>query len=183
MDNLIFFRGTHTFTFTLPSAEKDDYKDVLGFEAYRTFQHLNELQDASEPAFTHAQAVAVSRVERWVFRGASFASVLVSPEDVQWILCFPVARQGEHYALQTEDIPPDGEDVFYYFTGSIRNGTPIRAVPDLDGLKFLSPRPDARMALVRAKDWEWDEKRNTVLIQPQDVAEIEIILDSEVRVL
>jgi hypothetical protein len=52
----------------------------------------------------------------------------------------------------------------------------------LDSLKFLSPQPGAKLALVRAKDWEWDAGRNAVLIQPQDVAEIEIVLDSEVLV-
>ena len=174
----IFFRGTQAFTFT-PYTEED----VHAFEAYRTFWHLNELQDAGEPAFTYAQAVVVSRVARWVFQGASYASVIVHPDDIEWILCFPVVRTcgSEYYSLQTEEIHPDGEDVFFFFSGSTPTGTPIRAVPYLDDLKFLSPRDGVKLVLVRAKDWEWDEGRNTVLIQPQDVAEIEIVLDSEVR--
>jgi hypothetical protein len=85
------------------------------------------------------------------------------------------------YAPETNEISPDGDDVFYYFTGTAPFGTPIRAVSSLDDLKFLSPLPKSKLALVRAKDWRWDGE--AVLIAPQDVAEIEIVLDSEVRVL
>ena len=189
MGNLkMVFRGTHAFTFTLPQnaeVEGEDYRtiDVPGFEAVCAFRRLDELQATDEPAFTHVQAVCVTDVEDWDFRGGDFSSVLALPEAVRWVLCFPVVCVGGvHYAPETSEISPDGDDVFFYFTGSTPNGTPIRAVPDLDSLKFLSPQPGAKLALVRAKDWEWDAGRNTVLIQPQDVAEIEIVLDSEVLV-
>jgi hypothetical protein len=181
------FRGTHAFTFTLPQnaeVEEEDYRtiDVPGFEAVCAFRRLDELQATDEPAFTHAQAIAVTEIEDWDFRGGDFSSVLVLPEAVRWILCFPVTQQGVHYAPETSEISPDGDDVFFYFTGTTPSGTPIRAVPDLNSLSFLTPCPGAKLALVRAKDWEWDAKRNTVLIQPHDVAEIEIVLDSEVLV-
>jgi hypothetical protein len=186
MGNLdMVFRGTHAFTFDLPSTaevEEEDCRtiDVPGFEAACAFRHLDQLQATDEPAFTHAQAICVTDVEDWDFRGGEFASVLVLPEAVRWILCFPVTRQGVRYALQTEDISPDGDDVFFYFTGSTPTGTPIRAVSSLDDLKFLSPLPQSKLALVRARDWRWDGE--AVLIAPQDVLELEIILDSEVRV-
>jgi len=190
----IVFVGTHTFTFTLPSSaevekENDETTDIPGFEAVCTFRNLDELQSVDEPMFSYAQAVCVSEIEDWDFRGINFSSVLVSHEAVRWVLCFPVrgrdwetrSREG-NYAPETTTISPDGDDVFFYLTGSTPAGTPIRAVPDLDSLSFLTPCPGAKLALVRAKDWEWDERRNTALIQPQDVAEIEIVLDSEVRV-
>jgi hypothetical protein len=201
MDNpKIVFVGTRTFTFTLPSTaevekENDETTDVPGFEAVCTFRRLNELQATGETAFTHAQAVCVSEVADWHFRGEDSASVLVSHEAVRWILCFPVQGRGRKtrvrngkYVPQTNKIPPDGDDVFFFLTGSSPNGTPIRAVPDLDNLGFLSPRPGAQLVLVRAKDWDWNDGRNTVSILPvsilpQDVLEMEIVLDSEVRVL
>jgi hypothetical protein len=183
------FLGTHAFSFTLPATaevETEDYRtiDVPGFEAVCGFRRLEELQATDEPPFTHAQAVAVTEIEEWDFRGDQYASVLVLPEAVRWILCFPVVcKDGVRYAPGTSEIHPGGDDVFFYFTGDTPTGAPIRAVADLDDLKFLSPRAGAKLALVRAKDWEWDEGRNTALIQPQEVAEIEIVLDSEVRVL
>jgi len=186
MGNLkMVFRGTHAFTFNLPQTaemEEENYQviDVPGFEAVCEFRHLDELQATDEPAFTHAQAIAVADVEDWDFRGGEFASVLALPEAVRWILCFPVVYDGVRYALETSEISPDGDDVFFYFTGTVSFGTPIRAVPSLDDLKFLSPLPQSKLALVRAKDWRWDGK--AVLIAPQDVLELEIVLDSEVRV-
>jgi len=179
------FRGTHAFTFNLPQTaemEEENYQviDVPGFEAVCEFRHLDELQATDEPAFTHAQAIAVADVEDWDFRGGEFASVLALPEAVRWILCFPVVYDGVRYALETSEISPDGDDVFFYFTGTVSFGTPIRAVPSLDDLKFLSPLPQSKLALVRAKDWRWDGE--AVLIAPQDVLELEIVLDSEVRV-
>jgi hypothetical protein len=188
MDNSeIVFRGTHTFTFNLPlnaEAEGENCQtiDVPGFEAVCTFRRLDELASTDTPAFTHAQAVCVTEIEDWDFRGGQFASVLALPEAVRWILCFPVVRRSARYFPETIAMPPTGDDVFYYFTLSTPTGTPIRAVADLDNLKFLTPQTGARLALVRAKDWEY-EKGGTVLIQPHDVAEIEIVLDSEVRVL
>ena len=192
--NKMVFRGTHSFNFTLPQTaevEGEDYRtiDVPGFEAVCAFSRLEELQAVGEPAFTHAQAIAVTEIEDWDFRGGDFSSVLVLPEAVRWVLCFPVRRRDwetrgreGNYAPETTTISPDGDDVFFYFTGTTPSGRPIRAVPDMNSLSFLTPCPGAKLALVRAKDWEWDAKRNTVLIQPHDVAEIEIVLDSEVRV-
>jgi hypothetical protein len=186
MGNLkMVFRGTHAFTFNLPQTaemEEENYQviDVPGFEAVCEFRHLDELQATDEPTFTHAQAIAVADVEDWDFRGGEFASVLALPEAVRWILCFPVVYDGVRYALETSEISPDGDDVFFYFTGTVSFGTPIRAVPSLDDLKFLSPLPQSKLALVRAKDWRWDGE--AVLIAPQDVLELEIVLDSEVRV-
>ena len=182
----IVFVGTHTFTFTLPSSaevEEENYETVHvpGFEAVCVFRRLDQLQATDEPTFTHAQAVCVTGIEDWDFRGANNASVLALPEAVRWVLCFPVVKEGAHYALETSEIPPDGDDVFFYFTGFTPTGTPIRAVTDLDELKFLSPQPGAKLALVRARDWHY-EKEGTVFIAPQDVLELEIILDSEVRV-
>jgi len=188
MGNLkMVFRGTHAFTFNLPQAaemEEENYQviDVPGFEAVCEFRHLDELQATDEPAFTHAQAIAVADVEDWDFRGGEFASVLALPEAVRWILCFPVVYDGVRYALETSEISPDGDDVFFFFSGSTPNGTPIQAVSDLGFLGLLSPQPGAKLVLVRAKDWEWGDKPQLVTIQPQDVAEIEIVLDSEVRV-
>ena len=186
MGNLkMVFRGTHAFTFNLlqtAKIEEENYQviDVPGFEAVCEFRHLDELQATDEPAFTHAQAIVVTDIEDWDFRGGEFASILALPEAVRWILCFPVVYDGVRYALETSEISPDGDDVFFYFTGTVSFGTPIRAVPSLDDLKFLSPLPQSKLALVRAKDWRWDGE--AVLIAPQDVLELEIVLDSEVRV-
>ena len=186
------FRGTHAFTFTLPQTaevEGEDYRtiDVPGFEAVCAFSRLDQLQATDEPAFTHAQAICVTEIEDWDFRGGEFASVLVLPEAVRWVLCFPVRRRDwetrgreGNYAPETTTISPDGDDVFFYFTGTTPSGTPIRAVSSLEDLKFLSPLPQSKLALVRAKDWRWDGE--AVLVAPQDVLELEIVLDSEVRV-
>jgi len=186
MGNLkMVFRGTYAFTFDLPSTaevEGEDYRtiDVSGFEAVCAFRRLDELQATDEPAFTHAQAICVTEIEDWDFRGGDFSSVLVLPAAVRWILCFPVAQEGVHYAPETSEISPDGDDVFFYFTGTTPSGTPIRAVSSLEDLKFLSLLPQSKLALVRAKDWRWDGE--AVLVAPQDVLELEIVLDSEVRV-
>jgi len=189
MGNLkMVFRGTHAFTFNLPQTaemEEENYQviDVPGFEAVCAFSRLDQLQATDEPAFTHAQAICVTEIEDWDFRGGEFASVLVLPEAVRWILCFPVTLEdGVRYALQTRAIEPDGDDVFFFFSGSTPNGTPIQAVSDLGFLGLLSPQPSAKLVLVRAKDWEWGDKPQLVTIRPQDVGEIEIVLDSEVRV-
>ena len=192
MGNLkMVFRGTHAFTFDLPSTaevEEEDYRtiDVPGFEAVCEFRHLDELQATDEPAFTHAQAVCVTEIEDWDFRGGEFASVLALPEAVRWILCFPVAcEDGVHYALQTRAIEPDGDDVFYTFASLASAAlfrASVQAVPDLDTLKSLTPQLGDKLTVIRAKDWSWDEGRNTVYIQPWDISEIEFIVDSDVRV-
>jgi len=141
------------------------------------------MRDDDAPDFLYAQAVCVAGVEDYGFRDGDFDSVLVHPGAVRWVLCFPVRKLKTRYALQTRAVSLDGENVFYFFTGNTPNGTPIRAVPDLAGLRCLSPCPGTQLALVRAKNWRWDEKRDTVSIRPQDVLEMEIVLDSEVRVL
>ena len=192
MGNLkMVFRGTYAFTFDLPSTaevEGEDYRtiNVSGFEAVCAFRRLDELQATDEPAFTHVQAVCVTDVEDWDFRGGEFASVLVLPEAVRWILCFPVTcEDGVHYVVKTKDLPPDDDDIFYTFVSFASvapEGACVQAVPDLDSLKFLSPQPGDKLVVIRAKDWCWDEGRNTVYIQPWDIAEIEFVVDSDVRV-
>ena len=192
MGNLnMVFRGTYAFTFDLPSTaevEGEDYRtvDVPGFEAVCAFSRLDQLQATDEPAFTHAQAICVTEIEDWDFRGGEFASVLVLPEAVRWILCFPVTLEdGVHYALQTRAIEPDGDDVFYTFASLASAAlfrASVQAVPDLDTLKSLTPQPGDKLTVIRAKDWSWDEGRNTVYIQPWDIAKIEFVVDSDVRV-
>ena len=173
--------------------------DGPGFEAVCAFGTLEELQGVYDPDFTHAQAVCVTDCaeveEIYVVEegegakehdcpGWLYSLARVFPEEARWVLCFPVVRRlSGKYVPETKTIQPDGDDVFYFFTGTTPNRTPIRAVPDLDGLKFLSPRSGVKLALVRAKDWHWDAGRNATLIYPQDVLEMEIVLDSEVRVL
>jgi len=198
MGNLnMVFRGTYAFTFDLPSTaevEGEDYRtvDVPGFEAVCAFSRLDQLQATDEPAFTHAQAIAVTDIEDWDFRGGEFASVLVLPEAVRWILCFPVqdrdwqtrGRDGK-YVPKTKATPPDGDDVFYTFASLASAAlfrASVQAVPSLDDLKFLSPQAGDKLVVIRAKDWCWDEERNTVYIQPWDIAEIEFVVDSDVRV-
>jgi len=193
MGNLnMVFRGTYAFAFDLPSTaevEGEDYRtvDVPGFEAVCEFRRLDELRATDEPAFTHVQAVCVTDVEDWDFRGGEFASVLVLPEAVRWVLCFPVTCEGGvRYALQTRAIEPDGDDVFYTFASLASAAlfrASVQAAPDLDTLKSLTPQPGDKLTVIRAKDWCWDEGRNTVYIQPWDIAEIEFVVDSDVRVL
>jgi hypothetical protein len=192
MDNLeMVFLGTHTFTFTLPSTaevEKENYEttDVPGFEAVCTFHHLDELRSFDEPVFAYAQAVAVSKIENYDFRGSHYASVLAFPEAAHWVLCFPVRRLKTRYAPQTKAVTPDGEDVFYTFSSVVTNDsskTFIQVVPDLDSLKFLSPQPGDKLAVIRANDWDWNDGRNTAFIRLRDILEIEFVSGSEVRVL
>jgi len=204
-DNLeMVFLGTHTFTFNLPSTAEMEIKegwanawetvDVPGFEAVCTFRNLDELQSTDEPMFSYAQAVCVSEIKDWHFRGdEEFSSVLVSHEAVRWVLCFPVGERDwdtcgldGHYVPQTQSVPPDGDDIFYTFASaasSASSKTPIQAVPHLDDLKFLSPRPGDKLAVVRASNWQWDDRRDTVFIPPEELIEAEIISESEVRVL
>jgi len=200
-DNLeMVFLGTHTFTFNLPSTAEMEVKegwanewetvDVPGFEAVCTFRNLDELRSTDEPMFSYAQAVCVSEIEDWDFRGVDFSSVLVSHEAVRWVLCFPVGErdwesraQDGDYVPQTQSVPPDGDDIFYTFASAFAPGAPVHAVPDLDSLKFLSPRPGDKLAVVRASDWQWDDRRDTVFIPPEELIEAETVSESEVRVL
>ena len=194
MDNLqMVFLGTHTFTFALPSTAEMETKegkwktvDVPGFEAVCTFHGLGQLHlSVDEPMFSCAQAVCVSEIKDWHFRGdEEFSSVLVSHATVRWVLCFPVVDEnGLGYALQTHTVSPDGDDIFYTFASAALSGAPVHTVPDLDNLKFLSPCPGDKLAVVRARDWEWDGLFNTAYILPQDVIEVEIVSGSEVRIL
>jgi hypothetical protein len=192
MGNLdMVFRGTHAFTFDLPSTaevEEEDCRtiDVPGFEAVCAFRHLDQLQATDEPAFTHAQAICVTDVEDWNFRGGEFASVLVLPEAVRWILCFPVTcEDGVRYVPATSEISPDDDDIFYTFASlasAAFASASVQAVPDLDSLHFLNPQAGDKLTVVRAKDWSWDEGRNTAYIQPWDISEIEFVVESVVRV-
>jgi hypothetical protein len=200
-DNLqMVFLGTHTFTFDLPATAEMEVKegwanawetvDVPGFEAVCTFRNLDELQSTDEPMFSYAQAVCVSKIQDWDFRGMDFSSVLVSHEAVRWVLCFPVGERDwdsrgldGHYVPQTQSVPPDGDDIFYSFASAVSPGAPVHAVPNLDNLKFLSPRPGDKLAVVRASDWQWDDRRDTAYILPQDVIEVETVSKSEVRLL
>jgi hypothetical protein len=101
---------------------------------------------------------------------------------VRWAACFPVTRnQKGKYVLRTY-IPSDGDGVFFFFTSPLVIGTPIQAVPDLSGLKLALPRPGDKLALVRAKNWRWDEKRDTVFVSRKDIIELEIVSRSKVRV-
>jgi len=190
-DLTMVFRGTHSFNFTLSQnaeVEGEDYRtvDVLGFEAVCEFRRLDELRATDEPAFTHVQAVCVTDVEDWDFRGGEFASVLVLPEAVRWILCFPVTPEdGVHYALQTRAIEPDGDDVFYTFASFASAAlfrASVQAVPSLDDLKFLSPQAGDKLVVIRAKDWHWDDRRETAFILPWEISKIEFVVDSDVRV-
>jgi hypothetical protein len=200
-DNLkMVFLGTHTFTFNLPSTAEMEVQegwanawetvDVPGFEAVCTFRSLNQLQSTDEPMFSYAQAVCVSEIEDWDFRGMDFSSVLVSHQAVRWVLCFPVGErdwesraQDGDYVPQTQSVPPDGDDIFYTFASAFAPGAPVHAVPDLDNLKFLSPRPGDKLAVVRASDWQWDDRRDTVFIPPEELIGAETVSESEVRVL
>jgi len=192
MGNLdMVFRGTHAFTFTLPQnaeVEGEDYRtiDMPGFEAVCAFSRLDQLQATDEPAFTHAQAIAVTDIEDWALRGGDFAFILALPEAVQWILCFPVTLEdGVHYALQTRAIEPDGDDVFYTFASLASAAlfrASVQAAPDLDSLKFLTPQPGDKLVVIRAKDWHWDDRRETAFILPWEISKIEFVVDSDVRV-
>jgi len=173
MDNLkIVFPGTSNFTIELPPAAEHGTADARGFEAVCAFRRLKKWRAIGEPAFVYAQAVAVSEVEGCDFRGSDCASVLVSPGAARWVLCFPVRKQqGGKYVLRTNTVPPDGDDVFYaftFFTTTAPTGVSVRAVPDLDSLKFLSPCPGTKLGVLHAGDWHWNEGRDTVLISPKD---------------
>jgi len=195
----IVFVGRHTLTSTLPFSEVDEETEKLkgidfpGFEAVRTFDCLKELQYPGELTFTYAQVLIVTPVEYGDFRHwergySDFRGyVFVAQRAVDWLLCFPVdQRQDGQYVPWKRRLPPDDDDVFFCLSGTIRSaartGAPIRAVPHLDKLKFLSPRPGGELALVRASEWCWDEKRDTVSILLQDVIEDDTIFASEVRI-
>jgi hypothetical protein len=174
--------------------ERYEYVQIPAFEAVRSFFDLDKLRDVFyESPFTYAQAVCVTISEDYELSSWSISrcSVLVSQEAVDWILCFPVElkvdeERNRWYELQTDEVSPRGEDLFFCFSSAIRAaraGTPIQAVPYWDYLKFLSPKPWDKLAVVRASDWSWDEQENTVSILPKDVLEEEVVVDSKVYVI
>jgi len=210
--NEIFYVGTYKFTFDLPftaeitaeveveaeekyeeeecEEERYEYVQIPGFEAVCSFYDLDKLRDfCYDPPFTYAQAVCVTISEDYELRDWSISrcSVLVSQEAVDWILCFPVdLKRNRRYVLRTDKVSPHGEDLFFCFSSAVRaarDGTPIQAVPYLRYLKFLSPGPWDKLAVVRASDWSWDEQEKTVSILPQDVLEKEVVVGSDVDVI
>ena len=178
------FRGSSDY-YHLPLPEVKWYGKIKPeFEAVWSFDCLELMQDDAYD-FTYSQAVCVTKVEYYGFRNGESASVLVPPDAVRWILCFPIVRRDEKYVPETNAIKPDDDDVFWTFssaTKSAPDGPPVRAVPHMDNLSFLSPQHRDNLALVRASKWRWNKSRHTVSIRPQDIAEMELILDSEVRV-
>jgi hypothetical protein len=72
---------------------------------------------------------------------------------------------------------------FASFASAASDGAPVQAVPKLESLKFLSSQPEDKLAVIRVRDWRWDEQQNTVFILPEDVIEVETVSESEVRVL
>ena len=176
--------------------ERYEYVQIPGFEAVYSLYNLDKLRDVFyESPFTYAQAVCVTISEDYELRRWSIfpsgCSVLVSQEAVDWILCFPVdlkvdEERNRRYVLRTDEVSPHGEDLFFCFSSAVRaarDGTPIQAVPYWNYLKFLSPKPWDKLAVVRASDWSWDEHEKTVSILPQDVLEKEVVVDSKVYVI
>jgi hypothetical protein len=170
----IVYAGASEITLELPDPVEDD---VLGFEAVFHLSDLDELY--GDAPFRHVQMPCASYkpMQCW-----SASTVFVPYKAVRWMLCFPVEKQGRRYVPVTYVIPPDGDDVFYYFTGTTPDGTPVRAVPYLDGLKLLSLSAGSKLALIRASRWRWNKGRNVASIHPEDILEIETIRDSRVRV-
>jgi len=170
----IVYAGASEITLELPDPVEDD---VFGFEAVFHLSDLDELY--GDPPFRHVQMLCASYkpMQCW-----SASTVFVPYKAVRWMLCFPVEKQGRRYVPVTYVVPPNGDDVFYYFPDVIPTGAPIRAVPSLDYLKFLSLSVPSKLALVRASHWRWNKGRNTVLIRPQDVIETEPVRYSRMRV-
>ena len=170
----IVYAGASEITLELPDPVEDD---VLGFEAVFHLSDLDELY--GDPPFRHVQMLCASYkpMQCW-----SASTVFVPYKAVRWMLCFPAEKQGRRYVPVTYVIPPDGDDVFYYFTDTTQDGKLIRAVSSLNDLKFLSPSAASQLAIICANNWRWNKGRNTVLIRPQDVLEVEVVRYSRVRV-
>jgi hypothetical protein len=194
------FIGTDFFTLNIPSCvlsfvspqarERREATEIPGFEAVYTFNRLGGLHimppssSIWEP-FTHAQAVCVTEFKDCNFPGEDFASVLVLPEAARWVLCFPVCKVKTRYAPQTKAVALGGEDVFYTFSSLVLGDSPemaVQAVPDLDSLHFLSPHRGDKLAVIRAKRWDWDDREDTVFVWRWDITEVEFISGSEVRI-
>jgi hypothetical protein len=177
MPREIVYVGTDDSTLELP--EPVDDEKSAGFKAVSHLTDLDALHGRYDPPFTHLQVVCVvsKPIRDWWT-----PIVFVPYRAVRWLICLPVEKQGRRYVPVTYTIPPDGDDVFYCFTDSTSHRKILRAVPHLDGLKFLSPFQVLKPAVVRAKSWRWDKRQNTVFIHPQDVIETEIIRYSRLRV-
>jgi hypothetical protein len=165
--------------FTLAPPEPVDDEKPAGFKAVFHLEDLDELHSRYDSSFRYVQVIcsAYEQIQCW-----SANTVFVPYRAVRWLVCFPVEKQGRRYVPVTYTLPPCGDDVFYYFTGVAPDETPIRAVPSLDGLNFLSPSAASQLALVRVQDWRWNKGRHTVSVRPQDVIETETVRYSRARV-
>jgi len=171
----IVYVGTDNLTLELPEPVDDEAPS--GFKAVFHLSDLDELPGECDPPYVQALCARYKPIQCW-----SASTVFVPYNAVRWILCFPVERRGRRYVPVMYVLPPDGDDVFYYFTDVTPDGKPIRAVSCLDDLKFLFPSPASKLALVRASHWRWNKGRNTVLIRPQDVLKEETVRYSRVCV-
>jgi hypothetical protein len=157
--------------------EPVDDEKPSGFEAVF---YLDDLDELPGRYFRYAQALCVyhKSIQWW-----SANTVFVPYRAIRWLLCFPIEKQRRRYVPVMYVLPPSGDDIFYCFTDTdvAPDGAPIRAVPDLDSLKFLSPSAASQLALVRASHWRWNKGRHTVLIRPQDVLQIETVRYSKIR--
>ena len=192
MANLeMVFRGVHSFCFDLPETKNYGKVKLPGFEAVCSFGALGQLQFSDDPDFTYAQAVCVSKAENYGFRDSDSDFVLVHPDAVCWVLCFPVVRRGSRkYVPKTNAIEPEaahvpsGDRVFFCFSSAVKAISCemyvryVRAVPYLGSLDLLSPDSEDKLALVRASRWRWNPSRNAVLIRPKYVLETETVSDS-----
>ena len=195
MDGIVFekrivYAGRDKLTLDLPEQlEKDT---ISGFEAIFSLSSLGVLRGPHDQA-SYLQAFCVHYYALEFWWGLT---VLVPYNAVDWVLCFPVERRGRQFIPRTNVIPPDSilsnrDPVFFFFANPTETGTPVTPFPavlDLNDLIYLSPHQGDNLALVRLKNWlctknlRWDKSRNVAFIQPHDASEIEIILDSEVRV-
>jgi len=168
------FVGTRRFSLNPFITAK---RSVSDFEAVCSLDALDQLQYIGAPDFTYVLAARVTN-----YAEVEKMRVCVFYEAVRWVACFPVTRNQEgKYVLQTH-IPSDSEGVFFFFASPLVIGTPIQAVPDLSGLKLAVPRQGDKLALVRAKNWRWDEKRDTVFVSLKSIIELEIVSRSKARV-
>ena len=135
------FRGIYDY-YHLPLPEVKWYGEIRPeFEAVWGFDCLELMQDDAYD-FTYSQAFCVTKVEYYGFRNGDSASVLVHPDAVRWILCFPIVRRDEKYVPETNAIKPDDDDVFWTFSSAAKSapdGPPVRAVPHMDNLSFFVP--------------------------------------------
>ena len=177
MPREIVYVGTDDFILELP--EPVDDEKPAGFEAVFHLEDLDELHPRYDSSFRYAQTIcaAYGPIQCW-----SANTAFVPYKAVRWMLCFPVEKCGRRYVPVMYVLPPGGDDIFYYFTGVTPDGAPIRAVSSLDDLKFLSPSPASKLALVRASHWRWNKGQNTVFIRPQDVIKTEPVRYSRMRI-